>query len=652
MRNEPWALSMQKQAIVAELGEAALLRPTQVNAALGANERAKYYFTLLQSARMSADHPEHAVPSLQREREVAGIGEQILDEVVRGTSKDGERAYRIPHSQAILHALLDAVDTMLLPLQDQDRAAAQARLATLRAAMDNLPDGRLTTGALDTLTSASRDHGDSVHLLVMDVHKLLNAAQVQLSSESIEGAHTYALLPADRPLVEAFMRGISRTSKLRFDHPGLVTTATRDAARLILQNDIGTTDAHVLVVHVEELACTVTYSDVHLRRLVFFQEMFERYDVDWQDVRSRRTESFDDGLYHLCIGTYRAPDSGALADYLAFLGSRLVFLIDWNRARKRLQVLLPKRDALDLLAWAARSECGHMAFLRAGGDALVFDVLELAARARAQYGKSLSDIIGRAPALEYMRFVLQTCAEAALAGHADALVQDALRAELLNYVRSSQERQYDLIGEQAALMHEVACAIREALMACGMPGAAAVLADAAQRAKMWEAAADDILNQLRRSAETDDRMLFFVDLAMAADDVVDALEDASFHLSLLDAAATEVAVSSHLLALGESLVTAAQEYVRLVETARTARSRGARHDTHDLIGAVHRIAELEHMTDERQRSAKRDTLDNAEHCGKVYVLLAVIARLEQAADHMTHCALRIRDHVLGELERQ
>jgi hypothetical protein len=83
------------------------------------------------------------------------------------------------------------------------------------------------------------------------------------------------------------LTGDDRTAPLKFDHPGLSTTATRVAGKLVLQNDIGKTDAHVLVIHVTGQTVTVTYTDVHLPRLLFFQSLFEAYDVDWQDTRSR-----------------------------------------------------------------------------------------------------------------------------------------------------------------------------------------------------------------------------------------------------------------------------------------------------------------------------------------------------------------------------
>ena len=41
----------------------------------------------------------------------------------------------------------------------------------------------------------------------------------------------YGLAAEDRPRVAAFVRGVRRTSPLKFDHPGLETTATRAGGR-------------------------------------------------------------------------------------------------------------------------------------------------------------------------------------------------------------------------------------------------------------------------------------------------------------------------------------------------------------------------------------------------------------------------------------
>ena len=42
---------------------------------------------------------------------------------------------------------------------------------------------------------------DSLHRLVMDLHKRLNAMQAALAEETLDGAAVYNLAEADRPLV-------------------------------------------------------------------------------------------------------------------------------------------------------------------------------------------------------------------------------------------------------------------------------------------------------------------------------------------------------------------------------------------------------------------------------------------------------------------
>ena len=77
------------------------------------------------------------------------------------------------------------------------------------------------------------------------------------------------------------MAGVNATAPLKFDHPGLGTTATRAGDRLVIQNDIGTTDAHVLVLHVVGLTLTVMYTDIHAARLRFFQSLLEPMGFQW-----------------------------------------------------------------------------------------------------------------------------------------------------------------------------------------------------------------------------------------------------------------------------------------------------------------------------------------------------------------------------------
>jgi len=163
----------------------------------------------------------------------------------------------------------------------------------------------------------------------MDLHKALNHMAAGLADEAIDGAHVWALNAADRPRIEAFMRGLNRTKAAKFDHPGLETAATRDGTRLLIQNDIGTNDAHVLVVQVEGLGMILTYSDLHSARFAFFQEALTGIGAVWSGVGARNTAGLNDGEdYTLGTAQFDCVDEAALLTALESLGARIVFLID------------------------------------------------------------------------------------------------------------------------------------------------------------------------------------------------------------------------------------------------------------------------------------------------------------------------------------
>src|SRR5262249_30274313 len=159
------------------------------------------------------------------------------------------------------------IDAMIAPLAASGSAHGFTERRDHLAAEAQIAEDRLPADLVSRLTQARREAGDSLHLLVMGLHKALNALQAELAEETIDGAKAYRIGPEDRPRIAAFMRGLNRTAPLKFDHPGLGTTATRSEGRLVLQNDIGTTDSHVLIVHVAGFRMTVTYTDVHARRL-------------------------------------------------------------------------------------------------------------------------------------------------------------------------------------------------------------------------------------------------------------------------------------------------------------------------------------------------------------------------------------------------
>ena len=72
----------EKSKIIQELGEENLLLPTLVSKALKANDRIKYFLTLLQAARNHADNPNQNYSNLRAERESVGVSNPDFDNVI------------------------------------------------------------------------------------------------------------------------------------------------------------------------------------------------------------------------------------------------------------------------------------------------------------------------------------------------------------------------------------------------------------------------------------------------------------------------------------------------------------------------------------------------------------------------------------------
>lgn len=633
----------EKTRILDSLQEQALLLPSLVNRALAANDRVKYRFTLLQAAQAHAERPDAVTSPLRTERLAAGIQDASLDRVVSESERLGPGRYRIPESPRIIGDALADIAEMLEPLRAAGVPDSEGFATRLREfARPDTANEELDAASIAAITSGDRSGGDSLHLLVMDMHRALNALQASLASETIGGCRAYGIRDTDRALVSAFMDGVNRTAPLKFDHPGLAATATRVGDKLVLQNDIGTTDAHVLVIHVAGRTVTVTYTDVHLPRLLFFQSLFDGFDVQWQDTRSRKDAGMEDGVYHLCVGSHTARSSAQLRDYLGHLGSRLVFLIDWNRARKRLRLFVSRNASIELLKWAADNNIGHMAWLKAGGEQLVYDAMSFAYGGQLHPGDRLDDLLSEDRTVQFLRFNLKRALEGLTLGQPTSLIADEIRTELASQVRSSEDALLDTALEHAGFIVELADTVRLALEAA-KGGRAHEVSVMAERGKAWETAADRELNRARSAEQGDER--FLARLMEAADDIADDLEEAVFHLTLSPRA--PVASLAALGKLVDPVANASRELVKALAASRAARRGVPREDMDDFLQAVHAIRTMEHASDLAEREVKRTLAADPRPFAEVFGVVEAARNLEQAADGLMHVSLLLRDHVMG-----
>ncbi len=638
-----------KTDVLEEIGEVELQRPAQINAALIANDRVKYLLSLLQMAVTQADYPDRPADSLQRERLGCGISDAALDEVVGAARREGG-GYRVPGAAALLARLAQEMRVMAAPvIAKRDSAGWAQRLA---ARLDALPQGEddLMEGAVViSMAAAGQGGADSLHQLVMDLHKALNAMQAELAEETLDGAAAYGLQAEDRPRVAAFMAGLHRTAPLKFDHPGLGTTATRADARLVIQNDIGTTDAHVIVIHVEGLAVDLTYSDVHPERVQFMRDMLARFPVTWSGTQSRHAATLAAGeAFTLATARLEAHDEAELRTYLEWLGSRLVFLIDWNRARKQLRDFLRDSERNALLLWAADNEIGHRGFLELGGARLINEAIEATAGSAMHFGDRLCDVLGDAPAMDFLRFVLCAASQGLQARHSHILIRDRVRTDLAAHFSNEGRRLLLVAGDHAGLIFELAALVRDGVHAAGIaPDANAGLA---LRARGFEHDADQLALAVRETVRRRADHAPLLQVVSVADDAADCLEEAAFLLELLGRRKPAGVPLDALGALADLLLETAQEWVKtLAHAAHLGGAAGTQDDVDDFLTAVDRVSDLEHQVDDAERALTYAAVEQADDFRQLHLYAEIGAGLEAAADALKHASLLTRDHMLGAL---
>jgi uncharacterized protein Yka (UPF0111/DUF47 family) len=623
-----------KAQILAAIGETELQPASALNAALAANDRLKYVFSLLQMALAYAEHPGQEAASLKRERLACGIDDQDLDTAI-ASARMRDKSCQIPGAAQLMRRLAEDIRLMAAPVADKFAGRLEHLVAVLPKAEGDL----LEPSTLTAMMRAGHDGPDSLHRLVMDMHKQLNAMQGALATETLDGAATYNLNQDDRPLVVAFMAGLNHTSGLKFNHPGLATTATRAGEKLLIQNDIGTTDAHVIVIHVQGQTISVTYTDVHEERLAFFQNMLKPHNVIWEG--SQTAVLTTGSPFYMATGRFESADPDERRKYLEFLASRLVFLIDWNRARKQLRGFLRSPDRVALLHWAAENEIGHRGFLELGGAQLVNRAIEATAGTSMHFGDRLCDVLGDAETLDFLRFVFATSTAGLRADQSHALIHDLIRTRLATHFQNQERQLLRLAGEHAGLIFELACIVRD-----GLQPQAGDSAKRARRAARFEHDADHMVLETRETVRRRPDYAVFLPLMVAADEAADELEDAAFLLNLDILAGRPL---DDLQALASLLVDASQEWIKALGHACQIGTAAGNAETEDFLAALDRISALEHEADDAERKLASVAFHHAQDFRQLHLFNALGSRLEAAADALKHAGLMLRDHMLEDV---
>jgi uncharacterized protein Yka (UPF0111/DUF47 family) len=636
-----------KSEIIAQLGQTDILLPSLIAEGLSANDRVKARLSVLQAAGRHARDPKTSF-DLAEECRMAGLDPVAMEALVNCARLSAGERVTGPGLNRLETAIWDDVTSMIRAVSAADKVegtAALERLSAIKAANESPGGDTLALARIAALTTISAGDSAQLHRLVMDLHKRLNVLAASNAEEVLAGAHVHGLLPQDRPAVEAFMRGVESTRKLKFDHPGLATTAARSGKRLTIQNDIGETDAHVVVITVETDAVTVTYTDVHLPRVKFFIGLLRDFPVQWSGLDHKSAEELgDEGAFYLVTGRYPADDRRDT--FLEATGASLVFLIDWNRARKLLRTWVSKADAIDVLDWAARNRIGHRGLLELGGGELVASAVRRAGANRIGFGERLDHALGRAAAIDFLKTVLRVSADALLGGSSVRLARDRIEADLIRHLQRVDTALLAIVIRQSGLAREIAAGIakciaeQQARRSCDR-------AALASRARQIEEKADRIAIETRSEIarlSADSSIRGLVD---RMEEVIDELEQAAFVASI---APTDLAPQLlELLAGLCAMVVVGIEAAAAGVAAAADVPEGNRVDSEDALAAVGRLIDVEHRADAAEREVM-GTIMQGEFDFKTALSVVDLARtLERATDRLASFGHLLREHVLADL---
>ena len=635
-----------KSEIIEQLGQADILLPSLVAEGLAANDRIKVRMSALQAAVHHARAPDQPATDLEVECRAAGLAPAVIATLIDGAHLAGEGRIAAPNLARLMKEIGDDAAAMIKAVSvgsPSEGDAMNARLTAIRTAgsLDAVNDIEIARVA--KLTGVAEEGADSLHRLVMDLHKALNRLATNCSEETLAGAHVFGLHTEDRAPVESFMRGLNATRGLKFNHPGLDTMATRSAGRLLIQNDIGTTDAHVLVIAVKKNSVTVTYTDVHRARAKFFIGLFDKFEAKWSGLDRHTAAGLgDDNAFFLVTGQYHGESAADRNVFLEAVGAALVFLIDWNKARKLLRNWVAKDDAVRILDWAARQRLGHRALLELGGDQLIGAAVRNAAPARIGFGERLDQALGRNAAIDFLKTAIRASTEALTAGQSIRLVRDQIEADLVRRLERVDSALLAIVLRQVGLAHDATAAIAQhiAALQAGRPLPGKLLA---ARAGLIERKADRIALEARKEVARLNASSVIAQLVDRVEEAIDELEQAAFIASLAPPAIDPVL----LLTLAElcAVATTATEAAASGLAAAVEVPEGRRADSEDALLAVVHLIDAEHAADARERDVIARVLGGGFDVATSLSVIELARAIERATDRLAGFGHLLRRHV-------
>jgi hypothetical protein len=402
----------------------------------------------------------------------------------------------------------------------------------------------------------------------------------------------------------------------------------------LIQTDLEASDVRAIVVDVDGLSVTVHYTDVHRSRVRFFQDLLQPYRVGLSATMAPGIN------HHIVVGRYAAKTADELQEYLTFLGSRLVFLVDWDRARKLLAQLVGRSEAVALTKWAADNDIGHRGFLQAGGIGLIDRAIGRALTLPVSSGVYLSERLGQDIACSLLMSVMRTTTTALTENRSGAFIADEIEAELLRHVQRANRHLLERAGDYAAMMSALGERIRCALASFNQ-GASTDHGGCRKASSIRaERSALKPTRVLTRVRQHDHQRL----LAKAGS-AAEALEETAHLVTLLTDTA-DAQTRAVLTNLGDLACDAIRAYARCIDDARDLTPSSPFAHIGRFIFDVDHLGELMRQAGLAQRSIAERLLRSTTSFHDLYVVSNMARGFERVTALLARCGVIIRDRIL------
>ena len=596
------------------------------------------------SALVAGSQPAWLIPDL--EQLTAALSAELVNlarPVLESSTTDAEPHWRVQRWQGWLEDLHGdelsqlQYEQLCADIDDLDDGDSGHNLQPLRERAKRRLDMRLSSPG----TQAERSGSASLVHLMQDLRLAVDGIEMQLGCERMHGAHVWRVDHDDLAWVEAYMRGLARTQALRFDHPGLETVATRQSGQLFIQSDIGSHDANTLILAVDGHDITLTYADLHRTRFAFFQALLGPWGALWSDMASKVAPDLSEGQAStLGLARFSCEDRVRLTRTLEAIGASVVYLLDWERARKRLLNFVDGEGATAVLLAAAQAEVGHKAWLRLGADRLVFSAMHALGAQAFRIGDRLDEVLGAEGAKAFMLEVLRRCKHTLDEGLRTRLLDDEVRLMLARQLQHRAD-QFDLVDEHAVYCKRLSdgiCDAIDGLSPHATRSAQCAGRDEATRAKAWARRAKQAVGVALAEAQRMPRWQPIAQLLVLADQAVDALEEAAFLVGLGYDQPQEPGAAAALVALSElaqGVRQACSEHLELCTQARSDGAAPAREHGPSRVAVLrsHALSQL--------RQFQRGALLAPNPGTGLNLATEIAAALQRATDHLLQTRLEL-----------